>query len=191
MARPGISTKNTEKIPNPKKIPQKYRKNTKNTHFQYFRGIFSVFSGYFGGKFWECRISGRGGFFRYFSLQFRVGPFRGSVTGRGVLNSRLAQGIPLKNAQALTLGGVGNLVGPLCGLSGLVLVQKNPRAHENKIGTPPPPPNPKYPPLRRGILWTWRFSCRKNAFFPGVHKIGAAVSGPRIADTKIQWKTAP
>ena len=28
-----------------------------------------------------------------------------------------------------------------------------------------------------------RFSCRKNAFFPGVHKIGAAISGPRIADT--------
>ena len=28
-----------------------------------------------------------------------------------------------------------------------------------------------------------RFSCRKNAFFPGVRKIGAAISGPRIADT--------
>ena len=27
------------------------------------------------------------------------------------------------------------------------------------------------------------FSCRKNAFFPGVHKIGAPISGPRIADT--------
>ena len=27
------------------------------------------------------------------------------------------------------------------------------------------------------------FSCRKNAFFPGAHKIGAAISGPRIADT--------
>ena len=24
---------------------------------------------------------------------------------------------------------------------------------------------------------------RKNAFFPGVHKIGAPISGPRIADT--------
>ena len=24
--------------------------------------------------------------------------------------------------------------------------QKNPRAHKNKIGTPPPPQNPKYPP---------------------------------------------
>ena len=28
------------------------------------------------------------------------------------------------------------------------------------------------------------FSCRKNAFFPGAHKIGAAISGPRIADKK-------
>ena len=27
------------------------------------------------------------------------------------------------------------------------------------------------------------FSCRMDAFFPGVHKIGAAISGPRIADT--------
>ena len=27
------------------------------------------------------------------------------------------------------------------------------------------------------------FSCRKKAFFPGVHKIGAPISGPRIADT--------
>ena len=26
------------------------------------------------------------------------------------------------------------------------------------------------------------FSCRKNAFFPGVHKIDAPISGPRIAD---------
>ena len=36
----------------------------------------------------------------------------------------------------------------------------------------PPPPNPKSPspPKKRGILWTWRFSCRKKAFFPGVHK---------------------
>ena len=37
----------------------KYRKNTENGHFWYFGGIFSVFSEYFGGKFWESRISGR------------------------------------------------------------------------------------------------------------------------------------
>ena len=94
MARPGISTKNTEKIPlgpkfwNPKKIPKKYRENTKIAHFGYFGGIFLVFLGYFGGKFWESRISGRGVFFRYFSWKFRVGQFRGSVAGRGVLKTK-------------------------------------------------------------------------------------------------------
>ena len=55
IPRPGISTKNTEKIAhrpkfwNPKKTPKKYRKNTRNGHFWYFWGIFSVFSGYFQG----------------------------------------------------------------------------------------------------------------------------------------------
>ena len=62
-------------------------------------------------------------------------------------------------------------------------LEKKPRAHKNKIGTSPPPPNPKYPPpLKRGILWTWVF-LQKERIFPGAHKIGAAISGPRIADT--------
>ena len=91
MARPGISTKNTEKIPrgpkfwtpriypqNTPKIPKKYPPNTKNAHFWYFFGIFGVFS-------WGSRISARGVFFPYFSWKFRVGPSRGSVAGRGVL----------------------------------------------------------------------------------------------------------
>ena len=52
--------------------------------------------------------------------------------------------------------------------------QKNPRAHKNKIGTPPP--------LKRGISRTW-FFLQKERIFPGVHKIGAPISGPRIADT--------
>ena len=47
-------------------------------------------------------------------------------------------------------------------------------------GTPPPP---KTPP-QNAEFYGHGFSCRrKNAFFPGVHKIGAAISGPRIADT--------
>ena len=49
--------------------------------FAILGGIFSVFSGYFGGKFWESSISGRGVFFRYFSWKFRVEPFQGSVAG--------------------------------------------------------------------------------------------------------------
>ena len=49
--------------------------------------------------------------------------------------------------------------------------------------TLPPPPRPKIPPpLNRGILWTWKFSCRKNTEILGVHKIGTVISGPKIAD---------
>ena len=49
-----------------------------------------------------------------------------------------------------------------------------------KSAPPPPPQNP--PPLKRRILWTWVF-LQKERIFPGVHKIGAAISGPRIAET--------
>ena len=62
-------------------------------------------------------------------------------------------------------------------------IQKNPRAHKNKIGPPPPPKTQNTPPPQNEEFYGHRFSCRKNAFFPGVHKIGAAISGPRIADT--------
>ena len=48
-----------------------------------------------------------------------------------------------------------------------------------KSALPPPPPKP---PLKKEEFYGHGFSCRKNAFFPGVHKIGAAISGPRIAD---------
>ena len=42
--------------------------------------------------------------------------------------------------------------------------QKNPRAHKNKIGTPPPQ-SPKYPPPpKRGILWTWVFPAERAHF---------------------------
>ena len=59
--------------------------------------------------------------------------------------------------------------------------QKNPRAHKNKIGTSPP--NPKYPPPKTRNFMDMVFSCRTDAFFQASHKIGAAISGPRIADT--------
>ena len=66
----------------------------------------------------------------------------------------------------------------------IAILQKNPRAHKNIIGTPPPPPKPKIPPppLKRGILWTWPLFLQKERIFPGVHKIDAPISGPRIAD---------
>ena len=69
----------------PPKYPEntkKYPENTENAYFWYFFGIFGVFS-------WGSRLSARGIFFRYFSWKFRVGPFRGSVAGRGVLNPNL------------------------------------------------------------------------------------------------------
>ena len=48
---------------------------------------------------------------------------------------------------------------------------------------PPPPQNPIYPPPQKNEeFYGHGFSCRTDAFFPGVHKIGAAISGPRIAD---------
>ena len=90
MARPGLSTKNTEKIPPgpkfwtpriyPQNTPKKYPQNTENAHFWYYFGIFGAFS-------WGSRISARGVIFRYFSWKFRVGRSRGSVAGRGVLKN--------------------------------------------------------------------------------------------------------
>ena len=63
-------------------------------------------------------------------------------------------------------------------------IGKNLHAHKNKIGTSTPPlvRNPNTPlPLKGGTLWAWGLSSRKNQKMPGAHKIGAAVSGPRIA----------
>ena len=52
------------------------------------------------------------------------------------------------------------------------------RGRESRHGPPPPKP----PPPKRGILRAWFFG-QKERIFPGVHKIGAPISGPRIADT--------
>ena len=77
-----------------------------------------------------------------------------------------------------------------------VFGQKNPRAHKNKIGTRPPPQTQNTPPPKTRNFMDMGFSCRKNALFPGVHKIGAAISGPRTADTNFMdtrifliWRT--
>ena len=61
------------------------------------------------------------------------------------------------------------------------LCQKNPRAHKIKSALPPQK-KPKI--LKGGILRTWVF-LQKERIFPGAHKIGAAISGPSIADKKI------
>ena len=68
--------------------------------------------------------------------------------------------------------------------------QKNPRAHKNEIGTPPPPKNPKYPPpLKRGILRTWRFSAaeRKQKYQASIkltHPFPAPESRTKILRTR-------
>ena len=71
-------------------------------------------------------------------------------------------------------GGVSR-IGPLRFQVSISINQKNTLAHEYKNA----------PPLKGGILRAWRFSCRKNAIFPGAHKIGAAISGPRNANKNV------
>ena len=63
--------------------------------------------------------------------------------------------------------------------------RKNPHAHKKKLALPPFPENPNTA-LRCGILWAWGFSSRKNQKMRGAHKIGAAISGPRIAGGKLR-----
>ena len=72
--------------------------------------FFSVFSGHFGGKFWESRISGWGVFFRYFSRKYRVGPSRVSIAGRGVPNGRVTPdlGVLSLTSGELRRGTMGN-----------------------------------------------------------------------------------
>ena len=56
-------------------------------------------------------------------------------------------------------------------------------AHKIESALPPPPKNPKYPPPPKTRNFMGKgFSCRKKRIFPGAHKIGAAFSGPRVAD---------
>ena len=64
-------------------------------------------------------------------------------------------------------------------------VRKIPAPIKLKAALPPPKPQkttPPPPPLKRGILWTLVF-LQKERIFPSAQKIGAAISGPRIADT--------
>ena len=51
-----------------------------------------------------------------------------------------------------------------------------------KSALPPQKKNKNNPrPLKGDILWT-RFFLQKERIFPGAHKSGVAISGPRIAD---------
>ena len=67
-----------------------------------------------------------------------------------------------------------------------IQLRKIPAPIKVKSALPPPEKNQNTPPApKRGISWTWRFSCRKNTEILGTHKIGAAISGPRIADKNL------
>ena len=91
MAGPGISTKNTEKITprpeiqDPEKIPRKYPENTRKIPRKYQKCPFWVCS---RGIFLGFLNFGPGVFFRHFSWKLRVRPFRVSLAGGGILNSK-------------------------------------------------------------------------------------------------------
>ena len=75
-----------------------------------------------------------------------------------------------------------------------LIIGKIPTPIKIKLALPPLLKKPRTPPpLKGGILWAWGFSSRKNQKMPGAHKIGAAISGPRITggnfmDTRIFLK---
>ena len=58
---------------------------------------------------------------------------------------------------------------PACSASSQVIFRKI--RHKNKIGTYPPPQNPKYPPPKTRNSMDMGFSCRKNAFFQAPIKL--------------------
>ena len=71
-------------------------------------------------------------------------------------------------------------------LKRLEFVQKNRRAHKNIIGTSAPPfPRTPQTPIKRGILCALVFQQKEPPKTSGAHKIGAAISGPRVAAGKI------
>ena len=78
----------------------------------------------------------------------------------------------------------------LRGETNMKLLGKIPTPVKIKLALPPPllnKPTTHNPPPKKTekILWAWGFSCRKNQKILGAHKIGAAISGPRIAGRKI------
>ena len=65
--------------------------------------------------------------------------------------------------------------------------QKNPRAHKNKIGTSTPSPSKKAqnPPSEENVMGVGGFPAERTKHSQAPIKIGAAISGPRIAGGKI------
>ena len=62
--------------------------------------------------------------------------------------------------------------------------QNDPRAHKNKIGTPPPPKTQNTPPPKTRNFMDMGLSCRKNAFFQASIKLTHPFPAPELR-TKI------
>ena len=58
--------------------------------------------------------------------------------------------------------------------------QKNPRAHKNKIGTPPPPKPKIPPPSKTRNFMDMGFSCRTDAFFQASIKLAHPFPAPEL-----------
>ena len=121
--------------------------------------------------------------------------FRGVVGGAGFpleKNGKRGRGTRWVGGGVGTGKGTGKSMRKLCrnyplatylSVSPLKKLRKIRAPIKIKSALPPPPPKPKIPPPPKTRNFMDRgFSCRTDAFFPGVHKIGAALSGPRIAD---------
>ena len=82
-------------------------------------------------------------------------------------------------------GGVSR-TGPLSSkIRGFPQIGKIPTLIKLKLALPPPlSRNPTPPPPKRKNFMGMGFLSRKNQKMPGAHKIGAAISGPRIAGGK-------
>ena len=60
--------------------------------------------------------------------------------------------------------------------------EKSPRPLKIKLALPPPPSKrPQHPPKNEEFLILWGFPAERTKKCQAPHKIGAAISGPRIA----------
>ena len=58
--------------------------------------------------------------------------------------------------------------------------QKNPRVHKNKIGTSPPPPNPKYSPPKTRNFMDIGFPAERTHFFQAPIKLAQPFPAPEL-----------
>ena len=129
------------------------------------RGLGSGSGGWWGAVFlWKTRAKGK--------AVGRVGGRVGTGKGTGESMRKLCRNYPLANY-------------PL--VSSLQKVRKIRAPIKTKSALPPPKPKIP-PPPQNEEFYGHGFSCRKN---PGIHKIDAPISGPRIADRNFSQDRQP